>query len=132
MSGVKGAHIEYANRARLIARLFELGFGVFVPVVDEGIDLVAYRENDGYFRAIQLKTRWTIDKKYLGRSIWIAFPDDQSEDWFLAPHDEMVKLGDMRGYCSTKSWVERGLYHLAPLGHELRIAMSGWRVSLGF
>jgi hypothetical protein len=132
MANVSANHVEFANRARLITRLFELGFGVYVPVIDEGIDLVAYREADKHFRAIQLKTRWTIDKKYLGRDIWIAFPDDQTQDWFLAPHDEMVKLGEDRRYCVTKSWVDRGLYHLAPLGHELRIAMSSWRVSLGF
>jgi hypothetical protein len=130
MSGIiTGEQIEFANRSRLIVRLFELGYEVFVPVIDAGVDLLAYRGSDRNLRPIQLKTRWTIDKKYLGRDIWIAFPSERLGDWFLAPHDELVRLGEGRGYCRTSSWVDKRLYHLTPLPQALALAMDQWRLS---
>jgi hypothetical protein len=33
-----------------------------------------YREQETVLRKVQLKSRWTIDRKYMGRDIWVAFP----------------------------------------------------------
>ena len=129
MNKASGAQIEFVNRSRLIARLFELGYEVFVPVIDTGVDLVAYRPADKAVKLVQLKTRWTIDRKYLDRDIWIAFPAEEYGDWFVAPHDALVALGEQRGYCKTASWTDRGLYHLAPLPPALAEAMAQWRIS---
>jgi hypothetical protein len=61
---------------------------VFLPLYDDGVDFIIYRERDRVFRRVQMKGRWTIDRKYHGRDIWLAFPIGQ--DWYLVPHDEMV------------------------------------------
>ena len=36
-----------------------------------------------------LKGRWTIDKKYIGREIWMAFPIN--DDWYLMRRDDMLQ-----------------------------------------
>lgn len=124
-----GQQIEFANRSRLVARLFELDYEIFVPVIDTGIDIVAYRPDTKEFKLIQLKTRWTIDRKYIDRDIWVAFPSEKIGDWYIAPHEELVRLGEERGYCRTSSWLDKGLYHRAPLPAALSEAMAKWRIS---
>ena len=47
---------------------------MFLPVYDGGVDFIFYRESDGEIRKVQLKGRWPIDRKYVGRDIWVAFP----------------------------------------------------------
>ncbi len=81
----------------------------FSPVYDDGIDFILCRE-DGKggpadLRKVQLKSRWTIHKKYLGRDIWVAFPDD--DDWYLAPHDDLVTLGDEAGFTAQHPGLRR-------------------------
>ena len=39
---------------------------------------------------VQLKSRFTVDKKYLGKDIYIAFRED--ENIFLFDHDEAVDM----------------------------------------
>lgn len=38
---------------------------------------------------VQLKARVSIDMKYLGKNIWIAFPENGK--WYLYPHDDIYK-----------------------------------------
>ncbi len=60
-------------------------------------------------RKVQLKGRWTIDKKYVGRDIWVAFP--VGDDWYLVPHDEMVAIAEAHTMAlGTDSWIKGGAY----------------------
>lgn len=68
---------------------------------------------------MQLKGRWTIDKKYLGRNIWIAFPD--RGEWYVAPHDLMVEHGSR--HTETQSWA-RGTYSKSPLSKSDRAELA--------
>ena len=120
---------EVINRQRLIAIALERGYNAFLPVYDGGIDFILYRE-DGKggpadLKKVQLKGRWYIDKKYLGRDIWIAFPE--GDNWYLAPHDELVRIGTGVGFTKTKSWVEGGAYGRKGLSKNLATAMDPWR-----
>ena len=56
---------------------------------------------------VQVKGRWTIDRKYIGRDIWIAFPI--GSDWYLVPHDVMVAWAEADGATKTASWIDGGL-----------------------
>jgi hypothetical protein len=78
---------EVINRNTVVSLALEEGFNAFLPVYDGGIDFVLYRERDGLVRKVQLKSRWTVERKYVGRDIWIAFPI--GADWYLTPHDQM-------------------------------------------
>ena len=57
---------------------------------------------------MQLKGRWTIDRKYLDRDIWVAFPI--VGDWYVMPHDAMVALAEAEGVTKTASWIDGGTY----------------------
>ncbi len=107
---VSGQIKEVQNRNALVTRALDVGYIAFLPVCDLGIDLILYREADSDTRLVQLKSRWSIDKKYLGRNIWIAFP--LADEWILAQHDEMVDVASARGYTETASWAVKGIYYV--------------------
>ncbi|HTT75882.1 MAG TPA: hypothetical protein VMF50_07870 [Candidatus Binataceae bacterium] len=93
------------------------GFNAFLPVYDGGIDFVLHRERDGQLRKVQPKARWTIDRKYVDRDIWIAFPHDSS--WYLVPHDQMVEEGERHCVTQTNSWIKDGSYSRTRLSAEM-------------
>jgi hypothetical protein len=98
---------EAINRNTFISLALEQGYNVFLPVYDDGVDFILHHERKNETRKVQLKGRWTIDRKYVDRDIWIAFPI--GEEWYLMPHDQMVSSAEA-GVTKSKSWVEGGLY----------------------
>lgn len=100
---------EIINRNSVTSIAYEKGYSVFLPEIDSGIDFILYRESDGDLKLVQQKSRWTINKKYLGRSIWIVFPVD--ERWYMVLHDEIVEKSKKQGYTKTNSWEGKGGYH---------------------
>ncbi|MDO8607858.1 MAG: hypothetical protein Q7R40_15080 [Phaeospirillum sp.] len=119
---------EVVNRNALVSRLVLQGYNVYLPVYDAGIDFVLHREIDDTLLKVQLKSRWTIDRKYLGRDLWIAFADANVGDWYLMPHDEMVDLGTRMGFTGQASWTEKGLYHRGPLSQAMREICEPYRL----
>ena len=110
---------EIIQRNEFTTLLLRQGYNVYIPVYDEGIDLIAHRESDDDLKLIQQKSRWTIMQKYVGRNIWIAFRD--RGEWFLAPHDEMVRLGEAAGFTTTESYTGKiGSYHVKAMSRDLR------------
>ena len=119
---LSGDAIEVINRNRLVSIALEQGYNAYLPVYDSGVDLVLHREADGDTKLVQQKSRWTIDKKYIGRNIWIAFPEN--DQWYLVPHDELIVLGER--HTSTDSW-QRGSYSKAPLSQRDRRLLEEYR-----
>jgi hypothetical protein len=99
---------EVVNRNTVVSLALALDFNVFLPAYDGGVDFILYRESDNELRKVQLKSRWTIDRKYINRDIWVAFPI--AGDWYLIPHDTMVADGKADGVTLTASWLEKGAY----------------------
>jgi len=99
---------EVVNRNTFVSLALDKGFNAFLPVYDGGIDLILHHEDDSKFYKVQLKGRWTIDRKYIGRDIWIAFPFEN--EWYLLPHDEMVASAEKDGAAETSSWKDKGIY----------------------
>lgn len=108
MNRYSGQIREVINRNSLVSLALARGYNAFLPVYDGGIDFILYNEETGDTKLVQLKGRWTIDKKYVGRNVWIAF--HHAGVWYLAPHDELISHADRYGYTQSKSWVERGAY----------------------
>ena len=108
MSRYRSQVREVINRNTVVSIALDQGFNAFLPVYDGGVDFILYRESDGLVRKVQLKGRWTIDRKYLDRDIWIAFP--LAGDWYVMPHDEMVALAEAEGVTKTASWMKGGAY----------------------
>lgn len=119
---------EVVNRNALVSRLVLHGYNVFFPAYDAGIDFVVHREADDKLLKLQLKGRWTIDQKYLGQDLWIAFVDAADGAWYLMPHDEMVDLGTRQGFTGSPSWTEKGLYHRKSLSQAMREICAPYRL----
>lgn len=121
---------EIINRNALTNRLLERGYNVYLPIIDQGIDLIAHRESNHDLGAdtklVQQKSRWTIDRKYLGRSLWVAFPD--RDEWYLIPHDEMVDWPEVARFLQTSSWTEAGSYHMARMSSDLLSRAAPYRL----
>jgi hypothetical protein len=102
--------IELQNKYEFINLVLPFGFSPFVPEFDDGIDFILHRSKDNIHLNVQLKSRWAVEKKYFGRSIWIAFPNSSQSvgrTWYLAPHDLMVALAQPH-HGNTASWKRQG------------------------
>jgi len=108
MSRYRSQVREVINRNTVVSLALDQGFNAFLPVYDGGVDFVLYRERDGLLRKVQLKSRWSIDRKYLDRDIWMAFP--MAGEWYLMPHDAMVAMAEAEGITKTASWITGGAY----------------------
>ena len=87
-SGLNAKQKENFNFAKVAARLADYGFNC-VRLSDDymGADFLAVHI-DGEVLKVQLKSRLTLEEKYLGKEIYIAFPYDGK--WFMYPHDQAV------------------------------------------
>lgn len=114
--------IERINTNALVAELMARGWNAYLPVYDEGIDLLATQDDCARLLKIQLKSRWTIDKKYHGRDIHIAFRE--GDVWYLVPHDEAVSMGNELGYCARASWTKGGQWSVGSMSAALLKMMA--------
>ena len=105
---------EAFNFQKVAALLANYGFNCIKLADDwQGADFLAYHNDGEQTLKVQLKGRLTIDKKYKGKQIYMAFP--MSETWYLVPHDKLVQLVEEHtNWMETKSWGEEdedGHYH---------------------
>ena len=115
--------IELINCNELTAELMARGWNVYLPVYDDGIDILAMESESDKLLRIQLKSRWTIDKKYQCRNIEKAF--SEKGICYLILHDDAVALGNKYPYCSSKSWTrDNGAYSVSPMSRHLSIDMQ--------
>jgi hypothetical protein len=97
---------ETINRYKFLKHFVAQGFVPYIPEFDAGVDFMMWREKDNILFKVQLKSRWTVDKKYFGRDIWIAFPgsgEPLKRVWYLVPHDIMVLIGQ-KDHGNSLSW----------------------------
>ena len=72
----------------------------------EGADFIAI--NDKEMIKVQLKGRFSIDKKYLGKNLFIAFIEQDKVKIYF--HDEAVNIAP-NNIINSKSWKDNGLYN---------------------
>lgn len=101
---------ENYNFAKVSAQLADYGFNCLRLSDDwQGADFIACHIDNETFLKVQLKGRLTLDKKYVGKGIHIAFL--LGEECCLYPHDELLThMTDqsMLGV-SNRSWLRDGL-----------------------
>ena len=105
---------------KVSAVLSDYGYATMKLADDwQGADFIAQHCDGGGFLKIQLKGRFTIDKKYLGKELYIAFPlKTSSSGWCVFPHDEIVNaLEELGIYTQTTSWKKYGFYCTSSLGN---------------
>lgn len=103
---------ENYNFQKVASRLADYGFNSLRLSDDwNGADFIACHIDGETFLKVQLKSRLTIDKKYLKRNIHIAFLS--GDDCLLYPHDQMVAhvlgLGVMNE--DALVWSVQGIRH---------------------
>ena len=118
---------ENFNFQKVSAVLADYGF-VTLRLSDDwkGADFIALHI-DGDVRRVQLKGRLTLDRKYSGNGLDVAFSDGGT--WYLYPHDETLeKILAVTNVGSTRSWQEQGVYHFSRLSKEIREIIEPYRI----
>lgn len=115
---------ENFNFQKLSSQLAEYGFSCMWLNDDwQGADFIANHIDGSTFLKVQLKGRLTIDRKYNGKDVYVAFRE--GEQWYIYPHDqlqeELLASGFMEG---TKAWEEGGAYSWPSLTGNLKEHLS--------
>ncbi len=100
---------ENYNFQKVAGRLADYGFNCLRLSDDwQGADFIACHIDGETILRVQLKGRLTIDKKYIGKDIHIAFL--YGDDCYIYPHDEFLEGILDRGSLTEHSnvWQERG------------------------
>ncbi|MDZ4371570.1 MAG: hypothetical protein U1C74_09150 [Phenylobacterium sp.] len=127
--------IEIAGRNWLTSQLLTKGFEVATPAVDQGIDLIVFREvGEAGIRALPLQLKcgsaesFSLDRKYAGRGIPMAYVWnvlDQPTAYFLTYDEALSVLGEQAA--STASWNEKGYYASTRISSALRARLEPFR-----
>jgi hypothetical protein len=94
----------------------------------EGADLIAQHCHKMEFLPIQLKGRFTLEKKYCGKGLWVAF--SQGDDWYLYDHDEVLAKmqADAHPMFTSSSWTVQGGYNFPSLSKKIEILLEQYRL----
>ncbi len=106
---------ESYNFHKLAAILADFGYtSLWLNDDYLGADFIAVGLTD--VRKVQLKSRFTVDKKYAGKSIFVAAPIQAN--WYLYPHDATVQFLEERSiYVGSVSWANGAYSTAAPSPH---------------
>ena len=88
---------ENYNFQKAAAILADYGFNCMRLSDDwKGADFLAVHIDGETTLRVQLKSRVSINEKYLGKDLWMMFP--AGDNWFLIPHDKLVRKLGKTGY----------------------------------
>lgn len=110
---------EQFNFQKVAATLADYGFNC-IKLADDwhGADFLAHHVEGSISLRVQLKARLTIQKKYVGKGIWIAFP--HKGFWYLVEHDRLVdKVRDNTDWLQTESWKRGNGYSSSSINRKL-------------
>jgi hypothetical protein len=118
---------ENYNFSKLAALLADYGYTCIRLSDDhQGADLIA-RHTDGSHVDIQLKSRFSINKKYENPDLYIAAPINGA--WYCYPHHRIIGELDKKNiYTDTKSWLEEGSYSAAKVGPEVLEILAPYKL----
>jgi hypothetical protein len=119
---------ENYNFQKVSGVLAEYGF-VTLRLTDDwkGADFIAQNIDGETLLKVQLKARLTLDKKYIGKSLHITFPE--GEEWYLYPHDEVLdRISDLSGLKNSAAWERSGLRHYSKIPNRYRELLLEYRI----
>ncbi len=104
---------EIYNFQKIASELAEYGYNCIKLADDwQGADFLAYHKDGFNTLKVQLKSRLTINKNYLNKELYMAFPSNNS--WYLISHDLLIEhIAVHTGWLNTESWGGKGFYHSA-------------------
>jgi hypothetical protein len=115
---------ELFNFQKIAATLADFGYNCIKLADDwQGADFLAYHNDGTTTLKVQLKSRLTINEKYRGKGIWVAFP--HKREWYLIEHDRLVdKVGTHTVWLGSSSWREKLGYHSTSINPELLVSLK--------
>jgi frataxin-like iron-binding protein CyaY len=110
---------EQFNFQKLASLLASYGFNCIKLADDwQDADFLAYHISKNTTLKIQLKSRITIQRKYVDKEIWIAFPHKGS--WYLIEHDQLeAKVGKHTSWLKSGSWLVAGRFSSVSINPKL-------------
>jgi len=111
---------ENYNFAKASSVLADYGYNS-IRLSDDynGADFIALHKNGKDLLRIQLKGRWTIDKKYLRKDLYIVYVYQAKQEVWIYKHDDMVKVcNKLKLFTPTESWVKKNSYSIV---HPLKL-----------
>ena len=101
---------ESYNYQKVSSRLADYGFQTIKLSDDwKGADFLAQHSDGKTLLKIQLKGRFSINKKYLDKDIYICYMF--RDNLYLYPHDEAVEyILNNSTVANTSSWKNKGYY----------------------
>jgi hypothetical protein len=101
---------EIHNFQKVAGLLADYGFNCIKLADDwQGADFLAYHHNGDSTLKVQLKGRITIDKKYLDKDIYMAFPCHK--EWYLIEHQSLIDIVEKNTpWLDSVSWKIKGAY----------------------
>ncbi len=119
---------EIYNFQKISGILADYGFNCIKLADDwQGADFLAYHKDGLDTLKVQLKSRLTIDIKYKGKDLVVAFPIKGF--WYLVEHDTLIKrVNQHTPWLKTDSWVQKGCYHSATPSNNLLQSLSEYKL----
>ena len=117
---------ESHNYHKVSSLLADYGYsGILLSDDYHGADFLAMHK-DGEIFKVQLKSRVTIDKKYIAKDLYMTFP--VKDRWCLIPHDILLTLPAMSVWLNSPSWLEGGVYSNPYISKKLAIALEPYLI----
>ena len=120
---------EVYNFQKLAGRLADYGYNCIRLTDDwEGADFIALHIDGETTLRVQLKGRLTLNKKYLGKGVYIAFR--RAEDFFIYPHDRFLDCVREHGAMDEDSlnWRAHGFRHWPSPPGWAKVFLDEYRV----
>ena len=126
---------EVYNFHHIAACLAKYGYATYVIRDDwSGGDMFARHMISGEPMTIQIKSRITFDRKYIGKGLWIGFPEQDGQSVFVYPHD-----GVLNRYLAARqarnlplednlAWERDGIAHWVKPTKELLTILQPYRL----
>jgi hypothetical protein len=116
------------NFQKVAGQLAEYGFNCIKLADDwQGADFLAYHKDGSSTLKVQLKSRVSIAKKYMRKSLHVAFPVGRA--WYLIKHDKLVDLvGRHTPWLNSSSWRDRGGYSSGKPNEKLLAALVRFKL----
>jgi len=119
---------EIFNFQKVAGLLADYGFNCIKLADDwQGADFLAYHKDGTNTLKVQLKSRLCISKKYISKSLFMAFPVRGA--WHLVEHDVLVQLVEKHtSWLTSLSWCENDEYTSGGANSALLDALSDCRL----
>lgn len=86
----------------------------------EGADFIGIHCDGETTIKVQLKGRLTFSKKYIGKSIFVCFIENNT--YYLYPHDEVLKL--VEESISDKKWISDGSWSTPKMSNKFQTILE--------